>query len=180
MAVPDDFQVLVTAYQAPIFRVAYRLTGNRDDAEDLVQETLIEAYAAFGRFHPGTRFDQWIYRIMTRNYIDRYRRRKRMETVSIEQALEDGAAMDFPDSASDPQQVLDRNVWSEPIQKALERLSPDFRAVVVLCDVQELSYEEASRVLRCPVGTVRSRLHRARAQLRQWLGFEVVDDDETE
>lgn len=164
-----DFRALVDAYQSAIYRVAYRLTGGREDAEDLVQETLVEAYMAFPRFKPGTRFDQWVYRIMTRNYIDLYRRRRKTETVSLEEMTEIGEPFEVPDSASDPQQVLDRGTWSEPVQVALIRLTPEYRATVVLCDVQGLSYEEASVALRCPVGTVRSRLHRARAQLRESL-----------
>jgi len=165
----DDFQALVAGYQDAIYRVAYRLTGHPEDAEDLVQESLIEAFQAFGRFRLGTRFDHWLYRIMTRNYIDRFRRRRRLDTVSLEEVSRDGETGDFADSSSDPQALLEKNQWSESLQAALAQLTPDFRAVVVLCDAQGLSYEETSKVLGCPIGTVRSRLHRARCQLRTWL-----------
>jgi len=164
-----DFQALVARHQAPMYRVAYRLAGNRDDAEDLVQETLVEAFQAFGRFQMGTRFDQWLYRIMTRNYIDKFRRRRRLPSVSLEDVGSAEESQELADIAGDPQGILDRSSYSEPVQEALDRLSPEFRAVVVLCDVQGLSYEEASRVVGSPVGTVRSRLHRAREQLRAWL-----------
>lgn len=164
-----EFQALVAAYQDAIYRVAYRLAGNREDAEDLVQESLIEAFQAFNRFHIGTRFDQWVYRIMTRNYIDKFRRRKRVTIVPFEDGSDDFQFAELADCSNDPQKVLDRKVWSEAVQIALDKLGPEFRAVVVLCDVQGLSYEEASQVVGCPVGTIRSRLHRARAQLRASL-----------
>jgi RNA polymerase sigma-70 factor (ECF subfamily) len=165
----DDFQALVERHQAAVYRVAYRLAGKREDAEDLVQESLIEAFQAFDRFRIGTRFDRWVFNIMTRTYIDKFRRRKRLSTVSFEEVSDERNPTQPADSTADPQQVLDRETWSESVQVGLNRLPPEFRAVVVLCDAQGFSYEEASRALRCPVGTVRSRLHRARGQLRTWL-----------
>jgi len=165
----DDFQALVAAHKSGIFRLAYRLTGNRDDAEDLVQESLIEAFRTFDRFQVGTHFDRWVYRIMLRNYIDIYRRRKRFQAASWEELDPERDSLLVADPAADPQQVIEKASWREPLQAALVRLPPEFRAAVVLCDVQGLSYEEASRAMGCPVGTVRSRLHRARDLLRTWL-----------
>jgi len=165
----DDFQVLVAAHRAGLWRVAYRLTGNRDDAEDLLQESLIEAFQAFGRFQMGTAFERWVYRIMTRTFIDKFRRRKRLGSVPLEEISRHGQMSQLADFSMDPQQISERTEWSEPVQAALSRLAPAFRAVVIMCDAEGLSYEEASRVLACPMGTVRSRLHRARDQLRSWL-----------
>jgi RNA polymerase sigma-70 factor (ECF subfamily) len=165
----DRFQSLVAEHQSAIYRLAFRLTGNRDDAEDLVQESLIEAFQAFGRFRMGTHFDRWVYQIMTRTYIDKFTRRKRLEAVSLEEAAQGGDSAHLADSTTDPQEILETAEWSEPVQKALDQLPPEYRAVVVLCDAQGLSYEVASRLLGCPVGTVRSRLHRARDQLRALL-----------
>jgi RNA polymerase sigma-70 factor (ECF subfamily) len=176
----DDFQALVAAHQAGIYRLGYRLTGNRDDAEDLVQEALIEAFQAFGRFRAGTHFDRWVYRIMTRTYIDKFRRRKRFDPVPLDDAALNGDRPELTDSSSDPQQVLERTMTSAPVQEALDRLPPEFRAAVVLCDVQEASYEEAARALGCPVGTVRSRLHRARHLLRNWLQPLLADNEEVQ
>jgi len=164
----DDFQALAARHEAAMYRVAYRLTGNRDDALDLAQECLIEAFRAFDRFQIGTRFDLWVYRIMVRTFIDKFKRRKRLNAVSLEE-IGPGEAASLADAMADPRAVLEQTVWSERVQAALDRLAPDFRAAVVLCDAQGLSYEEASRALGCPVGTVRSRLHRARDQLRRWL-----------
>ncbi len=167
-----DFQALVAGYQTAIYRAAYRLAGNRDDAEDLVQESLLEAFQAFDRFRVGSRFDHWVYRIMTRNYIDKFRRRRRVSILSLDEMTDERELVELADSSGDPQEVIEQNVWSEPVQKALDKLAPEFRAVVVLCDIQGMSYEDAGKALGCPVGTVRSRLHRARYQLRRSLGSE--------
>jgi RNA polymerase sigma-70 factor (ECF subfamily) len=164
----QDFQALVSSYREAVYRVAYRLTGNRDDAEDLLQESLIEAFQAFARFHPGTRFDRWVGRIMTRTYIDFFRRRKRVETLPFDETKGEGAATPA-EGEFDPEEMLERMSRNEAVQRALDRLRPEFRAAVVLCDVQGFSYEEASWSLRCPVGTLRSRLHRGREQLRGLL-----------
>jgi len=165
----DDFQMLAAGHRARLWRVAYRLAGNRDDAEDLLQESLIEAFQAFGRFRLGTCFERWVYRIMTRTHIDKFRRRKRVGSVPLEEMAPDGKTAQLADSSMDPQQISGKNEWSEPVQAALDRLAPEFRAVVIMCDAEGLSYQEASQALGCPIGTVRSRLHRARDQLRTWL-----------
>ena len=132
------------------------------------------AYTAFDRFEAGTRFDRWVYRIMYHSFLDLVRRRPRFQLLSLDTPWddEDGsrAAHDVPDSRGGPETLLLDHVLSEPLQRALDALPPEFRAVVVLADMQGLSYEEVARALGCPVGTVRSRLHRARALLRRALG----------
>jgi len=172
-----DFQALIAGNRAAIYRVAYRLTGNHEDAQDLVQEGLIEAFQAFDRFRIGTHFDRWVSQIMTHTYIDKFRRRRRLSAIPLDAIAQQGEEGSLADSSADPQQMLDRAAFSDTLQGALDRLSPEFRAAVVLCDVNGLSYEEASRVLRCPVGTVRSRLHRARSQLQVWLRPLLRDDE---
>jgi RNA polymerase sigma factor (sigma-70 family) len=161
----EDFWALVEGHREAIYHLAYRLTGNRDDAEDLVQESLVEAFAAFRGFSTATRFDRWVYRIVVHNHIDRWRRRRGRQSVPLE-AMENQLEAS---SAETPQAALEQTERGKRLRTALARLSPEFRAAVVLCYGQELSYEEAAQVLRCPVGTVRSRLHRARRQLREWL-----------
>jgi RNA polymerase sigma-70 factor (ECF subfamily) len=160
-----DFRALVEGHRDTIYHLAYRLTGNRDDAEDLVQDSLVEAFSAFARFSVATRFDRWVYRIMIHNHIDKWRRRRGRETVPLEEMESQLEAS----SAETPQAALEQIERGERVHRALAQLSPESRAAVVLCDGQGFSYEEAGQVLRCPVGTVRSRLHRARRQLRQWL-----------
>jgi RNA polymerase sigma-70 factor (ECF subfamily) len=162
------FERLLRENETKIYRVAYRMTGNHEDAEDLIQETVEDALRAFAYFQPGTHFDRWFLRIMTNNFIDKARRRSKVKFISTDQAadpLEDTMEIEFPDSTLDPQRVVEDEVMDEQIQGALNSLPEEFRTVVVLCDIEQFSYEEISKMLGCPIGTVRSRLHRGRNQL---------------
>jgi RNA polymerase sigma-70 factor (ECF subfamily) len=169
----EVFEELVRKHESSIYRVAYRLSGNRDDAEDLIQEALIEAFEAFPRFKEGTRFDRWIYRIMTNTHIDIIRKRGRSpRTISMEAGVSDDGTplvIETPDSTNDPALRLMALEFSEPLQRSLDTLSPESRAILVLADVEGQSYEEVARAVGCPVGTVRSRLHRARMALKNML-----------
>ncbi|HLK56117.1 MAG TPA: sigma-70 family RNA polymerase sigma factor [Chthonomonadaceae bacterium] len=167
------FEDLIRQHQASIYRVAYRLTGNHEDAEDLVQEALIEAFEAFGRFRAGTYFDRWLFRILRNTYIDEARARPKIVLQSLDTPMEndEGTALarEIMDWSSHPESLLLAAELDEPIQQALMSLPEDFRLVVVLSDMEGLSYEEVSRIAGCPVGTVRSRLHRARMLLKAKL-----------
>jgi RNA polymerase sigma-70 factor (ECF subfamily) len=170
------FEELVERHQSQIYRVAYRLTGNHDDAEDLAQEAIVEAFHAFDRYQPGTYFDRWLYRIMSRTYIDIVRRRNRRPMISLDAPIGgegDPLVALMGDSRDDPQQRTEATDLEATIQAALDRLPEEFRAAVVLADIEGLSYDEVAHALRCPVGTVRSRLHRARQALREELGSHV-------
>ena len=167
------FEELVVRHQTRIYRVAYRLTGNHDDAEDLAQEAIIEAFRAFDRYQPGTYFDRWLYRIMSRTFIDVVRRRNRRPVVSLDAPAGPGGdplVTLLGDSSQDPQQMTETMDLDGAIQAALDGLPEEFRTAVVLVDIEGLSYDEVASALRCPVGTVRSRLHRARQILRAALG----------
>jgi RNA polymerase sigma-70 factor (ECF subfamily) len=170
----EPFEALLRQHQDRLYAMAYRLAGNHDDAQDLLQQSLIEAYAAFDRFETGTRFDRWVYRIMYHSFLDLVRKRPRFTLLSLDVPWDDeegnSGAHEVPDGRSGPESRLLDGILSEPLQRALDALPAEFRAVVVLADMQELSYEEVARTLGCPVGTVRSRLHRARALMRRTLG----------
>jgi len=169
----ERFATLVAASREKLYRVALRMAGNADDAQDLLQDAFVEGYRAFRRFREGTYFDKWLYRIMTNTFIDRHRQRKRMgPAVSLDAPVsaDDGASTrDLPDAAAGPEALLLKDQFSEPLQVALNRLSPEFRMVLILSDIEEFSYEEISGMMNVPVGTVRSRLHRARASVREFL-----------
>ncbi|GBD28536.1 ECF RNA polymerase sigma factor SigE [bacterium HR31] len=160
-----EFARLVEAHWKSAYRFAYRLTGNADEAEELVQQAAEEAFRAFPRFRPGTRFDRWWLRILYHSFVDRARHKRRQSYFSLEEVA--SAALTAGRWA-DPEAALEEKL-DGPVQKALLALPPDFRAAVLLVDLLGLSYEETAHVLRCPVGTVRSRLHRARLALREWL-----------
>lgn len=167
------FEELVQRHQTQIYRVAYRLTGNHDDAEDLAQEAIVEAFRAFDRYQPGTYFDRWLYRIMSRTFIDMVRRRNRRPAVSLDAPIGregESLVMVVGDSSQDPQHLIEMVDLDGAIQAALDSLPQEFRTAVVLADIEGLAYDEVAAALRCPVGTVRSRLHRARQMLREALG----------
>jgi RNA polymerase sigma-70 factor (ECF subfamily) len=166
------FEELLRRHLRSIYRVAFRLTGNQDEAEDLAQEAIIEAFRAFDRFQPGTYFDRWLYRIMTRTHIDRIRRKLRRPEISLDAPVNpegDPRVAFMGDSRDDPQHRMEVMDLDGTIQAALGALPDEFRMVVILADIEGLSYDEVAAAAGCPVGTVRSRLHRAREMLRRAL-----------
>lgn len=177
----NTFELLVKNHRAAFERLARRLAHDPEDAQDLLQETLIDAYRAFHRFRADTNFYSWVARIMTNNHLDRVRR-KYHPTVSLEQStLENGSeTLDLPDETSNPEQLLLQETLDHPYQSALEALQPIHRATVLLCDVEGATYEEAAHAEACPVGTIRSRLHRAHKALKDFLaGFDLTGAAET-
>lgn len=171
----DLFAHLLAAHQDKLYRVAYRMAGHHEDAQDLLQDALLEAYRSFKKFQRGTYFDKWLYRIMTNTFIDRQRHKKRVGRIESLDASPNGAedgeasAREIPDWKDEPSRRVLQDQFGEPMQMALDKLKPDFRMALILSDVEEFSYEEISEMLDIPIGTVRSRLHRARDMMRQTL-----------
>lgn len=164
-----EFEQLAQNYHSALERLARRIAGSADDAQDLLQESLIDAYRGFHRFRPGSNFYTWVGRIMINNQYDRAAR-KRIVAGSLDDLLEsseprspEGAEGANPESA-----LLDRAL-DESLAGALATLPPNQRTLVELCDLGGETYEEAARKERCPVGTVRSRLHRAHHALKALL-----------
>src|SRR5205823_1753388 len=147
-----------------LYTVAYRLTGNRDDAEDLVQEVLLRVRRGLATYQPGS-MEGWLSRIATNAFLDDVRRRRRRP---VELLPEEPDRVMPPSRSADA--ALEAEVLSADVQAAVRRLPPDYRTAVVLSDVVGLTYQEISETLEVPVGTVRSRLHRGRALLREVLG----------
>src|SRR3979411_2772276 len=143
-----------------VYRLAYRLTGNAHDAEDLTQETFIRVFRSLASYKPGT-FEGWLHRITTNLFLDMARRRSR---VRMEGLPEDTDRIVGDDPS--PEQVYTETHLDPDLQAALDELPPEFRAAVVLCDVEGLSYEEIGATLGVKLGTVRSRIHRGRQALR--------------
>jgi RNA polymerase sigma-70 factor (ECF subfamily) len=169
-----EFDELVYRYYQQAYNIAYRLTGNAADAEDLVQEAFLRAYRFFDRYDRSMPFMNWFNRILTNLYIDEYRRRGRLRTVSIDEVYsnedgDEGTTMDIPDSAPDPLERALSNEYREAIHEALQHLSPEFRVAVVLADMEGYSYEEIAETTKTSLGTVRSRIHRGRKQLRDYI-----------
>ena len=165
--VPDlvpTWDEVVELHSDRVFRLAYRLTGNRPDAEDLTQEVFVRVFRSLDTYTPGT-FEGWLHRITTNLFLDGARRKQRIrfDSLSDERAARLTSPVPTPDLAFADQ------TFDDDIETALATLPPDFRAAVVLCDVEGLSYEEIAEILDAKLGTVRSRIHRGRSMLRKAL-----------
>jgi RNA polymerase sigma-70 factor (ECF subfamily) len=169
---PPSWDDVVRTHSARVYRLAYRLTGNRHDAEDLTQEVFVRVFRSLSSYTPGT-FEGWLHRITTNLFLDMVRRKARIRF----DALPDDAER-LPGKDPGPAQIYDDTHFDDDVQAALDALPPDFRAAVVLCDLEGLSYEEIAATLGIKIGTVRSRIHRGRTQLREALAHRAPEASE--
>jgi RNA polymerase sigma-70 factor (ECF subfamily) len=173
------FGALVRRYQDRLYPTLLRLTGRPEDAHDLIQDTFLRAYQKLGRFHGDSSFYTWIYRIAVNLALSERRKRRPIVGLSVRDDLEGGRLEPASDvSRTDPSLPLEQDERDALVQKALNGLSFESRAVVVMKDLDGLPYEEIAQTLQIPIGTVRSRLHRARMELRERLRG-VLDADES-
>jgi len=161
--VPPSWDEVVRTHSARVFRLAYRLTGNRHDAEDLTQDVFLRVFRSLGDYQPGT-FEGWLHRITTNLFLDGVRRKQRIRFDALPEDTDRLAGRN-----PSPDTEIDERLFDPDIQRALDALPPEFRAAVVLCDIEGLSYEEIAATLGVKLGTIRSRIHRGRAQLRNAL-----------
>ncbi len=173
-AAPTSWEDIVAEHSARVYRLAYRLTGNRQDAEDLTQDVFIRVFRSLDTYEPGN-FPGWLHRITTNLFLDRVRRKSRVRMDGFGEGAEDRLLSHevLPEYA-----VHDAN-FDPDIEAALASLSDDFRVAVVLCDIEGLSYEEIAAVLGVKLGTVRSRIHRGRTQLRETLAHRAPSQGRT-
>lgn len=163
----EAFGELVRRYQDRLFNTVYRLVDNAEDAQDVVQDAFFNAYQSLDRFKGNSQFFTWLYRIAVNAAISL--KRKHRSTVSLHAKVDFLGQQGEPQDASafsQPAQHLERAEEEQRIQEALNRLSPDHRAVLILKDLEEQKYETIAEILAVPIGTIRSRLHRARLELR--------------
>ncbi|MGN6523039.1 MAG: RNA polymerase sigma factor SigE [Actinomycetes bacterium] len=161
---PPSWQEIVEQHSQRVYRLAFRLTGNKHDAEDLTQEVFVRVFRSLDSYTPGT-FEGWLHRITTNLFLDQMRRKQRIRFDAFAEDADDR----LPGDAPTPHEAFAANNLDLDVRAALDSLQPDFRAAVVLGDIEGLSYEEISEVLGVKLGTVRSRIHRGRAALREVL-----------
>lgn len=161
----DAFEILVRRHEKAIFNLVYRMLGNYDDAAETAQEVFLSAYRAIGQFRGESNFSTWLYRIALNHATTRRKstnlRQKRLVPI-------DGSDM-VDDTQLGPAETLEKKELRERVQRALNELEPEDATVILLRDLQDIPYEDVARVLKIPVGTVKSRLHRARQALKTHL-----------
>lgn len=168
------FEELVAQYQGKVYALAFRYLGNEEDASDMAQEALLKAYRSLRLFKGNSSFGTWLYRITTNVCLDELRRRKRRITpLSLDEPLatQDGEEIDkeIADQSPGADILYEQKEFSDYIQNLLDELRPEHKTAIVLRDVMELSYEEIAQTLDCSLGTVKSRISRARDMLRKKL-----------
>jgi RNA polymerase sigma-70 factor, ECF subfamily len=163
------FGVLVRRYQERLFNTAYRMVGNAEDAYDVVQEAFLSAYQSLDSFKGDSLFFTWLYRIAVNTAISLKRKQRAVVSIDAGRNGEQGIEPLDPSDLSRPGHALEQAEQERRIQQALSRLSPEHRAVLVMKDMEGQKYEMIAEILDVPIGTVRSRLHRARLELRELL-----------
>jgi RNA polymerase sigma factor (sigma-70 family) len=181
------FEAEMMPHIKSLYHFAFRLAGDEDDANDLVQDAYLKAYRFIGSYERGSNAKAWLFRILKNSFINNYRKQsKEPGKIDYEEAetfLQTGKAA-YSDSI-DGRERMFRDLIGDEVTKALSSLPVDFRTVIILCDIEEFTYEEISKIVDIPIGTVRSRLHRARKMLREALmdyavsmGYDTDDEPE--
>jgi len=166
------FNELMEGSYRKVYNMAYRLSGVRSDAEDLTQEAFFRAYRSFNEYEGDRPFENWIFRIVTRLFLDMLRtRRRRVKAVSYDTPLSNSSGdenlfFEIPDHSANPEQRVMESSFSEELQKTLNSLSAEQRLLVTLADIEGVPYKEIAEILGKPVGTIRSRLHRTHKTIR--------------
>lgn len=163
------FDVLVRRYKNQLMNFVCRFVGNREEAEDIVQDTFVRLYRNKHSYRRIARFSTWIYTIAGNLAKTELRKRKGRRLLAISQLGCEDKDYEIEDSAFDPEQEVDGTMKGAIIQREIDRLPPKFRQVIILRDIQELSYEEISEIIKAPLGTVKSRVNRARLRLQKRL-----------
>lgn len=174
-----EFEQLFQRSQRRAYNLAYRLTGNSADAEDVTQDAYVRAWNNFDTYDANRSFEGWLFRIITNRVIDMRRRQKRVPMYSLDTPIigdEDSQPLshEFAAPDSNPEDIVIGPIMDDRLQHALASLPTDYRRAILMCDVEQRSYQEIAEIMECAIGTVRSRIHRARVMLRKSLESGIV------
>jgi RNA polymerase sigma-70 factor (ECF subfamily) len=180
------FETLVTTYEKGVYNLAYRLVSDREDAMDIVQEVFLKTYQALPRFRGESRFSTWIYRVCVNASLDHLRRKQKTASLSLDEPLsfkESSVTREVEDEGESVEDSVETKCMGQAILSTLKDLDPAHRVIVLLSDVQGYSYQEIADILGLSMGTVKSRLHRARNMVRRLVpseqfGISSVKSDE--
>ena len=167
----DAFGLLVTAYEKNVFNVALQMLGNREDAQDIAQEAFLKAYNSLSSFRGDSQFSSWLYRIVSNLCLDFKRRQSRRPSSSLTVEDDDGenVQLDIADESQSPETLLERKLTREAVRRGLAELPDEQRQILLLREIQGLSYEEIGEAMGLEAGTVKSRIFRARKKLCAYL-----------
>ena len=167
----DDFEILVKEYEKNVYNLALRMTGDPDDAYDMSQEAFVKAYSSLKSFRFESKFSVWLYRIVSNVCLDYMRSRKRRPAASLSVEDDEGeeSQLDIPDDTASPESLLERKLTVEAVQRGLMSLGEEQRKILLMREIEGLSYEEIGEALALEGGTVKSRIFRARKKLCAFL-----------
>ena len=168
----EAFEQLIEGCQKRVFNIAYRMIGNYDDANELAQEVLLKAFRSIKSFKGDSLFSTWIYKVTANVCLDEIRRRKKRMVVSLDEDIEynDGEVKrQIPDNSPTPDVEAETNELKKAVNKSIQELPDDYKSMIILRDIQGFSYDEISKIVNCPEGTVKSRINRARQALKKIL-----------
>ena len=167
----DAFELLVTAYEKNVFNVALQMVGNREDAQDMAQEAFLKAYNSLDSFRGDSKFSSWLYRIVSNVCLDFKRRQGRRPSSSLTVEDDEGETLelDIADESQSPEALLERKLTREAVRRGLQELPDEQRQILLLREIQGMSYEEIGEAMGLEEGTVKSRIFRARKKLCAFL-----------
>ena len=167
----DEYEKLVLEYQKNVYNLALRMTGDPEDAADMAQEAFIKAYSSLSGYRGDSKFSVWLYRIVSNVCLDFLRAKKRRQTGSLSVTDDDGedTELDIADESKSPERIFERTMTRDAVRRGLAALTPEYRQILILRELQGMSYEEIAEVLGLESGTVKSRIFRARKKLCAFL-----------
>lgn len=167
----NEYEKLVLEYQKNVYNLALRMTGNAEDAADMAQEAFIKAYNSLASYRGDSRFSVWLYRIVSNVCLDFLRARKRRQTVPLSVVDDEGeeTELEISDESASPEKLMERSMTRDAVRRGLQELTPEYRQILILRELQGMSYDEIAETLGLESGTVKSRIFRARKKLCTFL-----------